>query len=298
MSAEQLSDMSIATQEEDPLNTPLIPKQNYWESIDRQSGLTTLGYLAMFVVGLSLLLTFTKSAAMSQTIGTLLFDAGLGSIFVALWQIFSSQELAYRRKKLLGFSLSVLMIIVGLILIFGFGNDPPGMDTFIPEILLALSLGPCLTTLLLLEPKEKETMAMPYVNNFVKMVSKGLDGKDPQYCGYSFVILVPTTATACENLHQRAKDYKTHNCYTETGLECGGWKKFSVNLRKGRFFDVPSMLNNASARKLYLFTTTLQEYIAVLQKQGLVGNVHIQMIKHYSLPQVDQALSTVPGPSK
>ena len=33
-----------------------------------------------------------------------------------------------------------------------------------------LSFGPMLTTVLMLEPKEKETLAMPYVNNFVRMV--------------------------------------------------------------------------------------------------------------------------------
>jgi hypothetical protein len=291
-------------------------------------------------------------------------DAGIGTFWTALWQLFNSKEFAYRKRKWIGFGVSVSMFFVAIILYSASSSSIILMDVF-GGAFLSQGFGPIVTLLFLLEPEEKETLAMPYVNNFVKWASDELaknndppnspsspplsPQKDPSNSPPSpslppqkqepkvmqkvnptltdqtsdlkvqnpadtsqtpksiipasprktkatydskFVLLVPDTPAMCVDMNERMKTYKRLAKITERQVD--GFRKFSISLRRIDHviyhFDLPSMLNDATPRKVQLFQDTLNAYVREKQAKGELTNVVLQRISRFTLAEIDKAV--------
>lgn len=286
-------------EDDDPLDPIAIVRVGLLERLDVQQVLFAATYLVFFVVGLALVVHYQEhdaaSSDLASLLGDLLFSSGLGAVFVGVWQLLASRELAYRKQKVVGFSVAVAMTVVGAALQLGVSGDPPAAKKFVGAALLGLSLGPMVTTLLLLEPKEKETLAMPYINNFVRFVAGELRPRP-------FFLLVPASVSLCEHIQQRLKSYKELGKIGEHQLVAkDGFKKFSTTVRRKRlrdgseaefFFDIPSMLQRASPRKLQLFVVTLLAYIDKLQRKdpAALGNLVVLSLPQLTIRAVDRVL--------
>jgi hypothetical protein len=274
---------------DDPLEATDILPIAWFARLDLQTTIASIGYSVCFAIGLTLTVIHvydSNDEDLKRTLGDLLTDAGLGSLLIAVWQLISSQELAYRKHKWFGVAVSCILFVSGVVLTF-ISDDNPSSTEFFGNIFLSLGLGPALTTLLLLDPKEKETLAMPYVRNFVLNVSKSLAAKNKQ-----FHLMVPVFPSVCANLKTRLRAYKEHNCIRELSVNAGGHKRFSVDSRNGEAIDFPSMLDGATPKKIQLFLITLREYLAQLREDNMGGeNIQIHLIDDITLKCIDEALA-------
>lgn len=291
---------------QDPLPPIELKRLTFVQRYNMQSAAALAGFIVMGGLGLGLTihseLKKGEDSDVFDTIGSLVTEGGFSCILVAIWQLMNSQEYAYRASKWFGLVASIALFIVGLLLQFLLGKEPPGLESILGTLMLSQAIGPAITTLLLLEPKEKETLAMPYVNNFCKFVAEELAKKD-----HILIIVVPSHFSLCSAIHDRLKQYKDHGFFGEEQLQCGGFKKFSTCTRKiaamtdqdeekdemvaeTYYFDIPTFLSNATPNKLGLFKETLKAYLKELGKKGQLKNVVVTSVANLTLKDIDASL--------
>jgi hypothetical protein len=158
---------------------------------------------------------FSKDDDLTVVVGEILVDNGFSCFLIAIWQLTNSQELAYRKYKWWGLFASLTLFFSGLSILFFISEETPTWTEIFAGLALGQSIGPMITTVLLLEPKEKETLAMPYVNNFVQYVAQACEEK-----GKPFTIIVPMDEYPglCSELNARMKAYKASGKYVS--LQC------------------------------------------------------------------------------
>lgn len=230
-----------------------------------------------------------------KLLGELFLQNGIGLIIVSSWQIISSSEIAKRKQKWLGFVLSVAMAILGAFFLIFFAKDRAPFHAITSGLLLSMVAGPLFATILLLDPKEKETLALPYLDNFVSFVA---DVLDTEYHA-SFHILVPSIKAyaACAAINDRTKQYKDLHCLAELSLQArAGPRKFAVTFRQAGpdtyYFDIPSVLQGATPSKLELFKTALRARLVDIQKKDRrLLNVIIKEIDNLTLAEFDRAFT-------
>lgn len=215
-----------------------------------------------------------------------MFDNGFACLIVAIWQLLNSQELAYRKYKWWGLSASLTLLFSGLLLqiLSADDGDFDWSDT-LGNLALGQSIGPFITTVLLLEPKEKETLADPYVKNYLQYIADSSADS-------LIVVLVPKVeyAPVTAQINERIKSYKQLSKFEEH-LVASGFRKMTITKRRGVLFDLPSMLNDASPRKLALFAETFSELLANKQQdEGKLKNVRMEYVESLTLKCIDEAL--------
>ncbi len=221
-------------------------------------------------------------------------DAGIAITLMGVWQIYSSQDVCFRKYQWLGMVVAIALIITGAFLSVFWSTDAASPAMFISRVLLGVGLTPFITTVLLLEAKEKETLAMPYVNNFVKDIAASLESRD-----LDFYLVVPRTLPAAASIKARLQAYKQFGKFEEEVIptERRGLPIYKRILPVGPvYFDVPTCVDNASARKLIMFSDSLEAYLSEL-KFGLGANtpakcsrVWVVYVRDMTLRNIDEEL--------